>query len=190
MVIKRTIENIIAEADALSNQGLKSKKIAEIVNIPVDVLSRLRRINKVAKGMHEYSINANLVTLAKELIEKFDRGELTPHQMIYQFDYVLRRTGLNHDRLRSKLAVSYREPNTVAPIKISSAQLLEQYNRSITTLEGSSYALSKLPDEFEFTEDLTPEQLSETIDRLAKVRRVIEIKVNELRRAHAKATNS
>lgn len=132
-------------------------------------MSKGLRIYLTSLGVTPESGNIVVKNCAIDLVKKLDANEISLHKAEDIIVECVRRvTGL--DRTISRASNTIQNP----------VQQLEAYFRAIATLEGICYGLEQLPDVFHSS--ITKEQREEIEMRLAKCRRVIERRINIIRK--------
>lgn len=170
----RKVGEIWQEGQLLEAQGLSAAEISPLVGMGVGNWSRLKRLVLTSFGEMPYGTNPETRELAKQLVKGIDSGELSFFVAFHAFAKHLAETKQVPQKVNSP---KIRGANKKAP---DAAQLTELYRRAVLAVEGTAYALTKLPD---WPDGYPSSEIEEYTERLAKARKVIEQKINVLRRA-------
>lgn len=163
------VSDIWRDGQVYEAQGMNTDEISQLVGIGVGNWSRFKRLVNTSQGELPFGSNLENRFLAKDLLKRIDTGELSYTRAFRIFQEHLKDT---NQPVYTKTPGTRKQP--------SEEKLLELYHRAVLTMEGSMYALSKLP---EWPENWSNASMDEYIERLAKARKVLEQKINSLRRA-------
>jgi hypothetical protein len=165
----RRVADIWRDGQIYEAQGMKHDDISQLVGLGVGNWSRFKRIVSASLGEVPYGIDPENRRLAKELLVQIDTGNLS---------YAGAYRAFQRHLIKTEQPVFTKTPGSKKPK--SEEKVLELYNRAVLTMEGSAYAISKLPD---WSDAWAVDKIEEYIDRLSKARKVLEQKINSLRRA-------
>lgn len=160
-----TVEKIL-QYEAI---GYKREEIEPLVGMRTKQMSIAMRLYLTAHGKTPDSGHLEIKNKAIELVKKLDADEMSMHNA----NEIL----VNHIRqITGKGKTTYR----LAAGAANAEQQLETYNRAIAGLEGYCYALEKMPAIVHSS--ITAKQRTDIEQRLAACRRIIEQRINIIRK--------
>lgn len=160
------IADIWRDGQLMEAEGkLSTEEISTQLGLGSDNWARFKRLIYTANGWAPFGSRLDNRVLAKELLKKLEDREISYSTAFSRFTKHLVNTEQVTPKARRQI--------------VSIEQTHELYRRAVLSVEGSMYAISKLPD---WPEGFEPDLLAEHIERLAKARTVLERKINSLRR--------
>lgn len=158
-----TMDNVLD----LEKRGFTRKQIAPTLGLTVDHISRAMRIYLTSLGRTADAAKIEVRNKAIELVKKLEAEEIRLSSANREFVDAIRASGA--------MPIS----RTAASINDPTKQLLG-YHSAIAALEGMCFGLDKMPEVVHSS--ITLEQRKEIETRLAECRRIIERRINIIRR--------
>lgn len=161
----------------LEKTGLTRKEIEPLVGINKPQISRATRLLLTAQGKTPDSAHLEVKNKAIELVKLLDAEEMSLHTAdVTLVSFIHQVTGRNRTTNRLSTGVARPEDQLAA------------YKRVVAQLEGMCYGLDKLPEVIHSS--ITVEQRKEIASRLADCRRLIERRINIIRKDGNAEANS
>lgn len=150
------------------SQGFTRAQIGELLGITKSVMSKGVRIYLTSIGKTPDSGYIDIKNKALELTKRLDADDISLHNADVELvAYIRQVTGRGTTYRKSASAVN-------------PEQQLSSYNRIIGQLEGMCYGLDKMPEVVHSS--ITKSQRNELERRLADCRRIIERRINIIRK--------
>lgn len=153
----------------LEAQGLNRRQIEPIVGINKAQMSRATRLVLTAQGKTPDSGHLEIKNKAIELVKMLEAEEISLHTAdVILVKFIHQVTGTHK--------TTYRK----ASGSVNADQQYASYKRVVAQLEGMCYGLDKMPEVVHSS--ITVEQRREISSRLADCRRIIERRINIIRK--------
>lgn len=151
----------------LEGKGFKRAQIAPSVGLSTNAISRSMRIYLTSLGETADAGRIEIKNKAIELVKGLDADEIS---LSYAEDELVRTIRANGGKPINRTTASTNDPE----------KQLQAYQSAVGALEGMCFALDRLPDVVHSS--ITAEQRKDIETRLAECRRIMERRINIIRK--------
>lgn len=151
----------------LEEKGFRRKQIAPSLGLSTNAISRGMRVYLTSLGETADAGRIEVKNKAIELVKGLDTGECS---LTYAEDELVRTIRINGGKPINRATASTNDPE----------KQLIGYQSAVGALEGMCFALDRLPDVVHSS--ITAEQRKDIETRLAECRRIIERRINIIRK--------